>query len=274
MAEQIPFKIAVEPDEVPAYKKFGLERLFVLPENGKGLVYSRNCIKDYSRQQGDAFHWQFDDDIEYLSRVFRGYRIRCDTAVALRMIEDFVDRYENVAIASINSEFFIPCNGSAQTLVPPFYLNGRCYTCFLIRNDLPNRWRFKYNEDTDMSLQVLADGWCTLLFNAILMKTKTTMMQGGGQTPIYTNDGRLNMANQLKRLWPRTVTLTRKFKHPQHKVAYNWRKFDTPLRLKPGLKLEDFKKNDYGLKLVKVAEVKSGALCDLFKKDGHKKGRR
>jgi len=28
----------------------------------------------------------------------------------------------------------------------------------LIRNDIPYRWRAKYNEDTDLSLRVLKDG--------------------------------------------------------------------------------------------------------------------
>lgn len=260
----VRYSVVVEPAEVAAYAAFK-ERLLVLPEDGRGLVYSRNWIKDYAASTGAERHWQFDDDIQYMSRLVKKYRIRCPAGVALAVAEDFVDRYENVALASFNSEFFVPLSGLMASQWPPFHLNARCYTCFLMMNSLPNRWRFRYNEDTDMTLQVLADGWCTVLFNAFMINTDETMTDSGGQTSIYVNDGRLRMARQLERLWPGVVTTRRRFGRPQHHVKGLWKKFDTQLKLKPGVDLASMPKVDeYGMELKAVAPVKAEELRKLL----------
>jgi hypothetical protein len=265
----VPFRIVVEPNEVKAYRPDFGDRLLVLPQNDRGLVYSRNWIKKHAVEEGHARHWQFDDDIDYFMRLYRGYRLECASNVALVTLEDFVDRYENVALGSFNSMFFMQsAHGVSRTKAPPFYLNARCYTCFLMLNSLPNKWRYRYNEDTDMSLQVLADGWCTVLFNVFLIFTKETMTQGGGQTPIYTEDGRLRMARQLERVWPGVVTTKRRFGRPQHVINGLWRKFDTPLKRRKNVdwsKLEGTT-NEYGLVLKSTRnEIKSEELRKLLR---------
>ena len=229
----VPYRVVVQPDQVEAYAKWK-DRLLVLPEDGKGLVYARNWIKDHSIAEGHERHWQFDDDIKYMLRVVRGDRVPIAANDALALAEEFTDRYENVAISSFNSAFFVPSRyGLTDTPnQPPFYLNVRCYTCFLINNVLANRWRNRYNEDTDMTLQALADGWCTILFNAFLIWTVNTMTHKGGQTSIYVNDGRLRMADQLKTMWPGTVDITRRHGRPQHIIEHDWRRFTTKLKRK------------------------------------------
>lgn len=264
LEDGVEFKIVVQPDQVAAYADvFGIEKILTLPEDGKGLVYARNWIKDYSIQQGDERHWQFDDDIRGMFRLYRGFKIPCSTAIAIVCLEDFTDRYENVAIASFNAISFIVVNEVSSVKWPPFYLNHRCYTDFLILNSLPNRWRFKYNEDTDMTLQVLADGWCTILFNAFLMSTIDTMSDAGGQTAIYINDGRLKMARDLERVWPGVVTVNRRFGRPQHIVKDSWKKFDNQLVLKKGLKIKKGT-NEYGMVLNQKAPIKSKTMQKLI----------
>jgi hypothetical protein len=51
---------------------------------------------------------------------------------------------------------YIPSKG------PPFYLNRRVYSITLVNNKTPYRWRGRYNEDTDLCLQVLSNDWCTI----------------------------------------------------------------------------------------------------------------
>lgn len=264
VADDVDFRVVVEPSQVEAYRAFK-DRLLVLPEDNKGLVYSRNWIKDHSISEGHARHWQFDDDIKEMYRYHRGFRLACSSRIALCVMEDFVDRYENVALSTFNSYFFLPCaSGIAYNKLPPFYINYRCYTCFLVLNALPNRWRHRYNEDTDMSLQVLADGWCTIMFNTFAIQTPETMSAKGGQTDIYVNDGRLRMARQLERVWPGVVETKRRFGRPQHVVKGVWKKFDTPLKLKPGIDPSKMKPNNYGLKLKAVKEVRSPNLLRLL----------
>ena len=103
-------------------------------------------------------------------------------------MEDFCERYTNVAMAGPNY-FMFAVRKSKDT--PPFYLNTRIYSCNLIRNDYPRRWRGRYNEDTILSLDMLEDGWCTILFNAFLQyKMVTPVKQGTVVAQASVNEGR------------------------------------------------------------------------------------
>jgi hypothetical protein len=147
--------------------------------------------------------------------------------------------------------------------IAPFYLNVHVYSCLLIKNDLPFRWRGRYNEDTDLCLQVLAAGWCTVLINAFLIfKVRTMRMKGGNTDELYKDDGRLRMARSLERMWPGVVTVDRRFKRPQHIVK--WNKFDTPLKLKPGIEIP-LEPNEYGMELKQVKFIRSAHVQNMVR---------
>lgn len=260
--EGVPFYLVLEESEVAAYEpEFGKECILVLPFTNPGSVIpARNWIKKHATEAGYERHWQLDDNIRKFRRWWRGKRIACDAALALRVCEDFTDRYENIAVSGLNYTMFAVGNSSS-----PFILNCHVYSCSLILNEIKNEWRGKYNEDTDMCLQVLADGWCTVLMNAFLCdKMRTLQMKGGNTTEIYGGDGRLKMARHLERLWPRAVTTNRRFGRPQHIVYAGWRKFDTQLIKKKGLVI-DPEVNEYGMKLSQVtADIKSDAVKNLL----------
>ena len=83
------------------------------------------------------------------------------------------------------------------------------------------RWRGKYNEDTDLSLRVLKDGWVTILFNSMLCnKVPTLRMKGGNMDELYQGDGRLKMAESLRDQHPDCATIIRKWGRWQHQVDY------------------------------------------------------
>lgn len=276
--DEVPFHLVVEPQEADEYgKRYGYERLLVLPwqgddekrrafteerriENG-GLIAVRNWIKEHATAGGYDRHWQLDDNITYVMRRYRAHRLRCDSGVAFAAAEDFTDRYENVAISGLNYVMF----NKDRDKVPPFYLNDRVYSCSLINNNAPFIWRLAYNDDVDICLQALAGGWCTILFNVFLIqKLRTMAVKGGNTTDLYQGDGRLKMARSLERMWPGVVTTDRRFQRPQHVVKDSWRRFDTPLKLKPGINLDELPKVDeYGMKLTQVKEIKSEDLRRL-----------
>jgi hypothetical protein len=115
----------------------------------------------------------------------------------------------------------------------------------LIKNDLPYRWRGRYNEDTDLSLRCLKGGWCTVLFNAFLADKITTMVMTGGNTEsLYLlpdgRDGRLLMAQSLQQQHPDVVKITRKWNRWQHQVDYRPFKHNRLIL------------NEYGMRLVQV----------------------
>jgi hypothetical protein len=135
--------------------------------------------------------------------------------------------------------------------IPPFYLNHRVYSCILVKNDIPYRWRGRYNEDTDLSLRALKDGWCTILFNAFLANKQATMQMGGGNTDeLYQDDGRLEMAKSLQRQHPDVVKITRKWGRWQHQVDYRPFKKNKLIK-REGIEIPEGV-NNYGMELVRV----------------------
>ncbi len=256
----VEFKIVVEPQERDDYARvFGDDRLLSLPFSNLGLgsIPARNWIWEHAKAAGAERHWIFDDNISKVYRRYKSQKLPCNANLAIAAIEDFVDRYENIGIAGMNYYMFCPNN----TKHAPFVTNCHVYSNLLIRNDLAYRWRGRYNEDTDLCLQVLSGGLCTVQFNAFLIhKMQTMTMKGGNTDHLYKGDGRLKMARSLERVWPGVVETKRRFQRPQHVIKNAWRKFDTPLIKKPGINIPTGN-NEYGMELIQTRpEVKSSHI--------------
>ena len=112
-----------------------------------------------------------------------------------------------------------------------------------------HKWRGKYNEDTDLSLRVLKDGNCTILFNAFLCGKVTTMrMKGGNTGEVYEDtDNRREFAESLQKQHPDVATVSWKFGRWHHHVNYKPFKKNR-LILREGLVVPQ-KINNYGMVL-------------------------
>jgi hypothetical protein len=109
-------------------------------------------------------------------------------------MEACVDDFANVALAGPDNVGFANANAKQYE----YRLNTRIYSCILIDNAIPFRWRGRYNEDTDLALRALKDGWVTVLFKKYLMDKTTTLRNvGGNRDELYAGDGRLKMAQSL-----------------------------------------------------------------------------
>lgn len=243
----IPYFLVIEPHERELYRDVAPERILLLPwskpESATELVSARNWIMEHSIAAGHARHWQLDDNIRAFYRLHDNLKVPVTTGATFRAAEDFVDRFENVAQAGFQYFMF----ASRKTVIPPFTLNTRIYSCTLNNNSIPHRYRGIYNDDTDISIRVLKDGWCTVLFNAFLAEKSQTMTVKGGNVKIYEGDGRLRMAESLKAQHPELVTITRKWGRWQHHVNYEPFKRNA-LKPRPGIEIGD-EANNYGMKL-------------------------
>lgn len=233
--DEVPFALVVAPKELAAYEAEFPGKVVALPSDDMDIVGVRNWIRDRSQAAGDVRHWQLDDNIKHFGRRWKAQRLYCDAGLALHIMESFVDRYENVALAGPNYWSMCP----DEQWHPVFLRNAHVYSCTLVLNSIPYRWRGPYNDDTDLCLQVLSGGWCTVQFNAFLINKMRTMTMKGGMTDSnknsYQGDGRLKMARTLERRWPGVVTTRRRFGRAQHVVFDAWKRFDTPLKLKEGV---------------------------------------
>jgi hypothetical protein len=247
---KVPYRIVVEPQEAEEYAKvLPPERILPLPFSnlGQGSIPARNWVWEHSISLGASSHWILDDNIEAFNRLHNNMKPEVKTGAIFKAAEDFVNRYENVALSGFNYYSF--CKSTER--VPPYYLNTRIYSCILIRNDIPYRWRGRYNEDTDLSLRVLKDGWCTILFNAFLAGKVTTMrMRGGNTDELYQDDGRKKMAESLVEQHPDVAKVVWKFNRWHHQVDYRPFKKNI-LKKKPSLVLPTGI-NNYGMVLKKV----------------------
>jgi hypothetical protein len=217
----VPYHIVIEPQEYDQYAAvIDPEKILVLPFSnlGQGSIPARNWVWEHSIQQGAERHWILDDNLQDFYRLTGNQKYRVDSGAIFKVAENFVDRYSNIALSGFQYEMFAPKINKHN----PFILNHRIYSCILIKNDLPYRWRGRYNEDTDLSLRVLKDGWCTVLFCAFLAnKVQTMMMKGGNTDELYKDNGRLLMAQSLQAQHPDVVKVGQRWGRWQHIVDYS-----------------------------------------------------
>ena len=228
----VPFFIIVEKQEYNHYLNLvDKEKILILPQEYKdnydcfwkdndprtGPGPARNYAWEHSIKNGHKWHWVLDDNIESFERFNNNKKIRVYDGSIFYVSEDFVLRYENIAIAGLQYANFMPHSDSR----PSIKLNTRIYSCLFIRNDIPYRWRGRYNEDTDLSIRVLKDGWCTVQFNAFLQgKRATQSVSGGCDKEFYENEGTLNKSKIIADMHPDIAKIVKRFNRWHHYVDY------------------------------------------------------
>jgi len=254
---KVPYKIIVEQQEYAEYSKvISPENILILPQKYKddydtfwvkennitGVGSARNFAWQHSIDCGFEWHWVMDDNLDAFHRLNKNEKWEVSDGTIFKCMEDFVLRYENIAIASPNYYSF--CKSTDK--LNPFILNTRMYSCLLIRNDIPFRWRGLYNEDTDLSLRVLKAGWCTIQFNAFLQgKVTTQRMSGGNTLEFYKHEGTLNKSKMLEEMHPDVAKVVWKFNRWHHYVDYTPFK-NNKLKRKKDLIIPD-EVNNYGM---------------------------
>jgi hypothetical protein len=257
----VPYQIIVEEQEYDQYASvIDPKKILILPRcyldeydtfdglgdtKSKGPGAARNFAWSNAIATGHTWHWVMDDNIASFNRLNRNLMCKVMFGGIFAAAEDFVERYENVAIAGFNYDFF----AKAKEPLPPFVLNTRIYSCLLINNFIPYQWRGRYNEDTDLSLRALKDGWCTIQFNAFLQEKATTQtLKGGNTAEFYEKEGTLPKSKMLEDMHPDVAKVVWKFGRWHHHVDYRKFKGNKLIR-KPDVTVGD-KINNYGMKLI------------------------
>lgn len=263
----IDYRVIVEAEELEKYADhIPMYRLLILPKKyldeydtcddvlgrSKGPGAARNYAWALSIQEGYSRHWVLDDNLDDFHRLNRNNKTPVRTPATFCAAEDFVDRYENAYISGFNYYSFC----KSTDAVPPYVLNTRIYSCLLIQNNIPYRWRGRYNEDTDLSIRVLKDGNCTIQFNAFLCgKVTTQRMKGGNTKEFYSEEGTLNKSQMIMDLHPDVAKVVWKFNRWHHEVDYKRFKKNTLKKINsaeiPGV-------NNYGM--VEIELPKSGSI--------------
>lgn len=233
----VPYRLVVEEQQLAEYARhFPSDRLLVLdpqyqrdyqplfdvqPDDPLGPGPARNFIWEHSISEGHPWHWVMDDNILNFFRLIKNQRLAVADGHPFAAMEDFVLRYTNIAMAGPHYLMFAP----ARSRRPAFITGTRVYSCNLIRNDVPFRWRGRYNEDTDLSLRMLKGGWNTVVFFAFLQDKLTTQHMGGGNTEaFYAEEGTYRKSEMLRRMHPDVTRLVWRYGRVHHFVDYGqWR---------------------------------------------------
>tara|TARA_R110000751_G_scaffold160757_1_gene266410 strand:+ start:354 stop:1232 length:879 start_codon:yes stop_codon:yes gene_type:complete len=230
---KVPYFIVIEKQEYDDYAAvINPKKILILPEKyqkeydvfddlgrtkSTGPGAARNFAWDHSTALGYKWHWVMDDNIQMFLRMNKNLQIPVSNGAIFRAMEDFCARYENVSMGGPNYYMFVP----RKSKVPPFIKNTRIYSCNLIKNNTPFRWRGRYNEDTDLSLRMLKAGWCTIQFNAFMqLKTTTQVLRGGNSKEFYDKEGTKPKSQMQVDMHPDVSKIVWKFGRWHHHVDY------------------------------------------------------
>ena len=249
--EREQYAAMIDPAKIlildPAYQRDYDACMALEPGQSKGSGPARNFVWDHAAKKGADRYWILDDNIRHFYRFHEARRVRANSGAIFRAMEDFTDRYENVALSGPNYAFYV---NDCSSRFPPFVPNTRIFSCILIQTDIPFRWRARYNEDVDLSLRILKAGLCTIQFNAFLQgKVHTQTMRGGNTDELYAN-GTLEKSQMLVRLHPDVARLIWKYDRWHHHVDYRPFRKNNLIR-RPDVEIPEGV-NEYGMKLVKV----------------------
>jgi hypothetical protein len=258
----IDYNIVVEASEYEEYKKVCKWNVIVLDEKykeeydtsddkwftiSKWSGPARNFIRDHSIKSWFKRHWVIDDNIRKFQLLNNNKKTECLSESFFRPMEDFVDRYENIALAWPYYAMFIPRKYKHN----PIILNTRAFSCILIKNDIPLRRRCRYNEDIDLSLRCLKLWYCIVQFRSFLQeKVRTQIMKWGNTDAFYAEYGTSPKSKMLQLLHPDCVRVVFRYWRIHHDVDSS--KFKrNKLILRKWINIQEWV-NNYWMKTINV----------------------
>ena len=232
----VPFRIVIEKSDWNDYKRYYDESILLELEEkfrdeydtyidnfdesrSKGSGPARNFVWWHAKNiQKSEYHWIIDDNIFGFCYYMNTRRLLAVDGSLFACAEDFINRYENIAVAGLNYySFTVP--SSKDT---PYVANTKIYSCLLIKNNLPFRWGGRYNEDVDLCIRALKEGYSTIQFDAYISKKAATQtMKGGNTDAFYAEEGTLPKSNMLAHNHPDITHVQWRYQRWHHMTDYS-----------------------------------------------------
>lgn len=200
--------IVVEPQEEKTYKSRGY-RVLVLPENDRGISFSRNFILDFCREQGIEYCLQMDDDVRSFYRKDETTgKMKADNEAFLEALEIFENPSMKIAYMGLEYQQF------AWASEKPF-TKGRGIEVihFMHLPKIPKGLKFDQNtkEDKDFCIQCLLSGVQTTKVNYIAMSVPSIGTNAGGLHEFYaTKKDNVASIYMLKKWGSRVIKIKQK----------------------------------------------------------------
>jgi hypothetical protein len=200
----VPYTICIQKRETDQYSKsmdeFGWNNgtLLISEDTDQGSYIQRNkCWEDSIRRGYDHF-WLLDDNIKGWSYFNYLNEKIVHNPMVFTIVEDFLHNIQNSDDIKIISHSY-SMDVRKNELRQPFQVNTKNYSSCLIDNRILQRFRLKYNEDVDLTLQILETGYKTIGFNMIVShKCPTGSVKGGNSTTIYSDNNETLSQDKMK----------------------------------------------------------------------------
>jgi len=187
--------IFVEPQDAEAYEGLPIE---VLPENNQGLVYSRNYILNYARENGVEWFCMCDDDIVNFGEVKAGKTWLRDARVVLK-VWDIAQKYDFALTGLAYRQY-------AWSEKKPVRINTKLPECCVMMQTEKiqhNYRKLELKHDRDFAMQSIRDRGTVAVFNRYCIQVPNIGSNAGGLHEIYHDDTKYAQAcRNFVDLWP------------------------------------------------------------------------
>lgn len=224
----IKYFYMVEPQDYEDYKKNFGDNVINIGKDDEGIYYVRNFCIEWSKKNGYDKHWQIDDDLKSLhyrpmntSRGLRDSEKINNPTKLLLDIENMSERCVNFGAGCLTHD------GFAFAKKRDIDINKMVYCFQLINNSVNARYQPNTSEDIDFSVQVLMEGFVTMVFNKYSFRTPSSgSIKGGCNASVdYQNNGRKKRNIQLCKTYPQWFTEYEKNGQSEIKPSKIWRSF-------------------------------------------------
>lgn len=192
--------VIVEPQDAAAYAEH--KSVATVPENGRGLAYSRQFGLEYAQSKGWSWYWLLDDDVQKFQRRQGTKMVTCGADEALGTVEEWIGESSVAQVALEYAQYAWSANNAwrlnsyADVVVAN---NARLLALLKIKYDLG----FPLKVDRDFTIQCIANGAEVVRSTKYAFVCPKNGSNAGGLHDLYgTDDLERRGSAMLSQKWP------------------------------------------------------------------------
>jgi|TARA_R110000765_G_scaffold106962_2_gene197673 hypothetical protein len=217
--------LVVEPKEYGYYKeKYPNNNILQLPENDKGIIYSRNFIKQYTEEKNINYYWQLDDDISYLYKRELKKLIRENPITALEYCQNYFIN-NSISVGALEYRQY------AWSATKEIVLNSFCDSVVFINNKLVEGMRYTNGtkEDRDFCIQAISKGLKTGRLTTYAFSAPQNGSNKGGLKEIFYDikDAELNTCKKMVEIWGENICTHIIKKDGRNDLKIHWKNINS-----------------------------------------------
>lgn len=220
--DELEFLVVVEPQDYDDYKYLG-KNLILLPEDNKGLVFSRNFILEKSKELNFNWFWMIDDDVNKFYKTVNKRNISITPKEAFELSEKIILKSDNIAQAAMEYQQF------SWSQSKTFNYNSYCDVVVFINTEKTKNIKYRVNvtlkEDRDFTLQCLSRGYRTMRTTHVAFSCPKNGSNEGGLYDVYKSGVERNSVNEMCKIWGKDICQPVTKKDGRYDVKINWKYF-------------------------------------------------